>query len=38
MPDYERVGLAQYFGGAAADKLTGDQMIKELDGASLRAA
>jgi hypothetical protein len=28
---YERVGLMQYFGGAAADKLTGDQMLSELD-------
>jgi hypothetical protein len=28
---YDRVGLMQYFGGVAADKLTGDQMIAELD-------
>jgi hypothetical protein len=28
---YARVGLAQYFGGVAADQLTGDQMIRELD-------
>jgi len=28
---YERVGLMQYFGGLAADKLSGDQLIRELD-------
>jgi hypothetical protein len=28
---YERVGLMQYFGGLAADKLSGDQMLSELD-------
>jgi hypothetical protein len=28
---YERVGLMQYFGGLAADKLSGEQMIRELD-------
>ena len=31
MPHYERVGLMKYFGGAAADKVTGDQMIQELE-------
>jgi hypothetical protein len=31
MPRYEKAGLMQYFGGLAADKLTGDQMISELD-------
>ena len=31
--DYDRVGLMQYFGGAAADRLTGDGMIRELDAA-----
>ena len=30
-PHYARVGLEKYFGGGAADKLTGDQMIRELD-------
>lgn len=28
---YERVGLMEYFGGVAADKVTGEQMIRELD-------
>jgi hypothetical protein len=28
---YERVGLLKYVGGAAADQLSGDQMIAELD-------
>ena len=32
-PHYERVGLMKYFGGAAADRLTGDQMLAELDAA-----
>ena len=27
IPHYERVGLMKYFGGAAADKLSGEQMI-----------
>jgi len=31
LPSYEKAGLMQYFGGAAADKLTGEQMIHELD-------
>ncbi len=31
LPHYERVGLAAYMGGLAADKLTGDQMIADLD-------
>jgi hypothetical protein len=30
-PHYDRVGLSKYFGGIAADKLTGDQMIRDLD-------
>jgi hypothetical protein len=34
LPAYERVGLAKYFGGVAADKLSGDQMIQELDAAA----
>ena len=29
--DYERVGLMEYFNGPAADQLTGDQMLAELD-------
>ena len=29
---YDRVGLMKYFGGRAADQLSGDQMIAELDG------
>ncbi len=28
---YDRVGLMKYFGGAAADQLSGDQMLAELD-------
>jgi hypothetical protein len=28
---YDRVGLMKYFGGQSADKLTGDQMLAELD-------
>ena len=31
IPYYEKVGLMQYLGGAAADRLTGEQMISELD-------
>ena len=34
VPAYERVGLMKYFGGAAADRLTGDQMIRELEQAA----
>ncbi len=32
-PHYARVGLERYFGGVAADQLSGDQMIRELDDA-----
>jgi tRNA A-37 threonylcarbamoyl transferase component Bud32 len=31
---YQKVGLMQYFGGPAADKLTGEQMIADLDRAA----
>ena len=31
LPHYERVGLAAYMGGLAADQLSGDQMIADLD-------
>ncbi|MGH7297460.1 MAG: ferritin-like domain-containing protein, partial [Polyangiaceae bacterium] len=31
LPHYERVGLMKYFGGSAADQLTGDQMLRELE-------
>jgi hypothetical protein len=31
MPHYEKVGLLKYFGGDAAHKLSGEQMIRELD-------
>jgi hypothetical protein len=31
LPHYDRVGLATYMGGLAADQLTGDQMIADLD-------
>jgi hypothetical protein len=31
IPHYERVGLMKYFGGAAANVLSGEQMIAELD-------
>jgi len=34
LPAYERAGLAQYFGGASADTLSGEQMIRELDRAA----
>ncbi len=37
VPHYERVGLAKYMGGLAADKISGDQMIAELEGAPLAA-
>lgn len=38
IPRYEKVGLAQYMGGMSADKITGDQMIQELDATSLLVA
>jgi hypothetical protein len=31
LPHYDRVGLMKYFDGVAADKLTGEQMIRDLD-------
>jgi hypothetical protein len=31
LPKYEKTGLMEYFGGTAADRLSGEQMIKELD-------
>ncbi len=34
LPRYEKAGLLQYFGGASAPQLTGDQMIAELDRAA----
>ncbi len=34
IPRYERVGLMQYFGGDAADKLTGERMLGDLDRAA----
>ena len=34
LPRYERAGLMKYFTGAAADTLTGEQMIGELDRAA----
>jgi hypothetical protein len=36
--DYERVGLMRYFGGLAADQLSGDAMLAELDGRPVRLA
>jgi hypothetical protein len=33
LPRYEKVGLMKYFGGAAADRLSGEAMIRDLDGA-----
>ncbi|HJL15283.1 MAG TPA: ferritin-like domain-containing protein [Sandaracinaceae bacterium LLY-WYZ-13_1] len=33
-PHYVRVGLDKYFGGLAADQLSGDQMLSELDQAA----
>ncbi|MFO0713825.1 MAG: ferritin-like domain-containing protein [Sandaracinus sp.] len=36
-PHYERVGLAKYFGGVAADQLTGDQMLADLDAGTVGA-
>ncbi len=34
MPHYDAAGLLEYMHGAAADKLTGEQMIRELDQAA----
>jgi hypothetical protein len=34
LPHYEAVGLMQYFGGDAADKLSGQKMIADLDKAA----
>ncbi len=34
MPHYDSAGLLAYMHGASADKLTGEQMIRELDAAS----
>ncbi len=34
IPRYEQVGLMKYFGGAAADQLSGKAMIAELDRAA----
>ncbi len=34
LPHYEKVGMLEYFGGKAADKVTGEQMIAELDSAA----
>jgi hypothetical protein len=34
VPHYERAGLMKYFGGAAADQLSGEQMLRELDRAA----
>jgi hypothetical protein len=31
LPRYEQQGLMQYFGGVAADQLSGEQMIRDLD-------
>lgn len=31
LPHYEKVGLLKHFGGKAADKVTGEEMIAELD-------
>jgi hypothetical protein len=33
IPHYEKVGLMKYFGGKAANAITGEQMINELDAA-----
>ena len=30
MPRYEEVGLMQYFGGVAADKLTAEKLLADL--------
>jgi hypothetical protein len=37
LPAYERAGLAQYFGGLAADRLTADAMLSELDRSAVAA-
>lgn len=34
IPHYERAGLMQFFSGASAEHLTGEQMIRELDQAA----
>jgi hypothetical protein len=34
IPHYERAGLMQFFGGRAANELTGEQMIQDLDRAA----
>ena len=34
IPRYEKVGLMKYFGGAAADQITGNAMIADLDRAA----
>ena len=34
VPRYESAGLMKYFGGAAADKLSGEAMIADLDRAA----
>jgi hypothetical protein len=31
LPRYEQVGLMKFYDGAAADKLSGPQMIRDLD-------
>ena len=31
MPYYEKVGLLQYFDGVSADRLSGEQMLRDLD-------
>ena len=39
LPQYERVGLAKYMGGLAADKLSGEQLLSDLDtGTAAKAA
>ena len=37
-PAYERVGLARYFGGLAADRLDGESLLGDLDAPAQRAA
>jgi hypothetical protein len=37
MPAYDRAGLMQYFGGLAADRLTAEGMLSELDGGASSA-
>ena len=37
-PAYEEVGLGKYFDGAAADQISGDQMLSELDAQRIAAA